>query len=131
MSGCPLNINCDGTGFFPAPYSDIAGFGVVIGFIGTAYIVFILLVIYYLVAYKPDKPPFSRKTTAAGDMSSTSMRLDWKPNPVDTIVLALIRRTTRFVLKCCRMSSLVIRDELSVRMQDCFDKVCKNLKRVV
>ncbi|TDZ54750.1 hypothetical protein CTRI78_v006038 [Colletotrichum trifolii] len=55
-SPCP-HLNCLNRTLNFEPNPDIAGNGVVIGFVGTAYLVFVLLLAHYFVAYDPKCPP--------------------------------------------------------------------------
>ncbi|TDZ21106.1 hypothetical protein Cob_v005986 [Colletotrichum orbiculare MAFF 240422] len=55
-SPCP-HLNCLNRTLHFEPNPDIAGNGVVIGFVGTAYLVFVLLLAHYFVAYDPKCPP--------------------------------------------------------------------------
>jgi hypothetical protein len=57
---------------------------VLIGFVGTAYLMIILLVGYYILAFQPELEPFRME----GDLSSITAR----PNPVDKFFLASIRK---------------------------------------
>ncbi|KAH0536790.1 hypothetical protein FGG08_006358 [Glutinoglossum americanum] len=76
------NINASAPGAEPNP--DIAGVGVVTGFVGSAYITLLLLIAHYLLGSEPDK---SRLATLPGPPEREP-----KPNPIDRGILRYVRR---------------------------------------
>ncbi|KAK5659365.1 hypothetical protein OQA88_1458 [Cercophora sp. LCS_1] len=72
MSG---SVNCSASGYEADP--DIAGIGVVVGFLTTAWLVVFILVVYYLLFYDPTLDPFN-------DDNDPNKILD-RPNPVDMV----------------------------------------------
>ncbi|KAF5010557.1 hypothetical protein FDECE_3299 [Fusarium decemcellulare] len=91
------------------PYADISGIGVIIGFVGTAYTMVLLLIGHYCLAFDPEETCSSQHqaTTArtAEEMvhnpggieegTSTSHESStinsWRPNPIDLLVLNAMR----------------------------------------
>ncbi|KAI1759000.1 hypothetical protein GGR53DRAFT_524202 [Hypoxylon sp. FL1150] len=66
---------------------DISGIGVLIGFITTAYVLLLIVCIYYVVTFNPALDPYR----SADDQSKQSLR----PNPYDQLIL----RATRWILR--------------------------------
>ncbi|CVL07952.1 uncharacterized protein FMAN_09699 [Fusarium mangiferae] len=64
------------------PYGDVAGIGVTVAFISTAWIVVFLLIIYYLAVFNPELDPFRKKN------ANTPTQY---PNHIDFSVLRLVR----------------------------------------
>ncbi|KAI0150101.1 hypothetical protein F4776DRAFT_192444 [Hypoxylon sp. NC0597] len=62
---------------------DISGLGVLVGFLSTAYIILVIIVVYYVFGYDPTLNPFG---TAEQD---TLIRA--RPNPFDQLVLKVAR----------------------------------------
>lgn len=85
------------------PNDDIAGPGVIIGFVGNAYFALLLLFVYYLVAYDPLQCPFSHGP--AGFQSGADW---WKPSSVDIWVLTLVRTRTRRLLEKLRLQVFLL-----------------------
>lgn len=75
------------------PYPDISGRGVIIGFVGPAYFVFILLVGNYLLAHDPERAPFSSEHTSAVPAEFSW----WRPNPIDVVFLRSFRHALSVV----------------------------------
>ncbi|KAI3544859.1 hypothetical protein CSPX01_05378 [Colletotrichum filicis] len=115
---CPFNVSCEGPSNWESN-SDITGSGVLIGFVGTAYIVFFLILVHYFVAYDPEDPPPRRDIPAArlvrstvqralaGTGNATNTSFDstyWVPNPIDVRFLEWIRLTTKYLLETCRIT---------------------------
>ncbi|KAI1413105.1 hypothetical protein F5Y13DRAFT_31127 [Hypoxylon sp. FL1857] len=66
------------------PDPDISGLGVLIGFLSTAYIILIIIVVYYIFGYDPALNPFGREER------DTLIRT--RPNPFDQLILKVARR---------------------------------------
>ncbi|KAH9226812.1 hypothetical protein K456DRAFT_1932739 [Colletotrichum gloeosporioides 23] len=82
-------IDCDNLKGDPLePYADISGTGVLIGFIGTAYLVLLLVTVSYFLAFDPNENPFKNRITAHEDAENPH----WKPNPIDKILIAWLRK---------------------------------------
>ncbi|KAF4981581.1 hypothetical protein FZEAL_2647 [Fusarium zealandicum] len=77
------------------PYGDVAGPGVITGFLGTAYFATLLVILHYFIAFNPKENPFSTSTEnpsliATEDPSSTTA--DYYPNPIDVYFKDLISK---------------------------------------
>ncbi|KAI1781321.1 hypothetical protein F4818DRAFT_34842 [Hypoxylon cercidicola] len=66
---------------------DITGVGVLIGFISTAYVLLLIVCIYYVVTFNPALDPYR----GPDDQSKKSVR----PNPYDQLILRAIRTVLR------------------------------------
>ncbi|EWZ46186.1 hypothetical protein FOWG_16661 [Fusarium oxysporum f. sp. lycopersici MN25] len=75
-------VNCSSHPTEIQAYGDVAGIGVMLAFVITAWIVVFMLIVYYLVAYNPELDPFRKED------EQTTCRY---PNPVDFIVLRFVR----------------------------------------
>ncbi|KAI0602484.1 hypothetical protein F4775DRAFT_537449 [Biscogniauxia sp. FL1348] len=75
------------------PYGDISGIGVVIGFMGTGYLVVVLLISNYLLAHDPAKDPFhNRQAQANSAIDQNDVDSSWwRPNPIDVLFLGWVR----------------------------------------
>ncbi|KAF5547483.1 hypothetical protein FPHYL_10223 [Fusarium phyllophilum] len=80
MSNC--KYNCSSHPSEIQPYGDVAGIGVMVAFISTAWIVVFLLIIYYMAAFNPELDPFRKKN----EQTPTQY-----PNHIDFSVLRLVR----------------------------------------
>ncbi|KAK8128867.1 hypothetical protein PG984_009975 [Apiospora sp. TS-2023a] len=63
-------------------YGDISGLGVIIGFVGTGYLVLILMILNYLISYDPTQCPWPGQEA----------KFRWRANPADVLFLRWIRR---------------------------------------
>ncbi|KAK1975473.1 hypothetical protein LZ30DRAFT_737493 [Colletotrichum cereale] len=63
------------------PYGDIAGLGVVIGFVASAWLTVLILVAYYIFAFDPLTDPFHNT-----DSISKQNKTPYLPNPMDLLV---------------------------------------------
>lgn len=100
-------INCtDLKGNFLEPYADISGTGVLIGFIGTAYLVLLLVTVSYFLAFDPSENPFKGRVTAYEDAEDPH----WKPNPIDQRFIACLRKPS------------VLMSSTRERLQSAFDE---------
>ncbi|KAF6827571.1 hypothetical protein CPLU01_09040 [Colletotrichum plurivorum] len=106
---CPLMDCNDLTEAELQPYPDISGNGVLIGFIGTAYLVLLLVIANILVAYDPVKDPFDFKRRQGVEIDEKNW---WRPNPIDLRLLRYIRRFKLFSFS----------EETSARLQIAFDE---------
>ncbi|KAK1480937.1 hypothetical protein CCUS01_16095 [Colletotrichum cuscutae] len=120
IPACPFNVSCNIEG--PHEWqsnSDVAGLGVLIGFVGTAYIAFALILTNYFVAYDPEAPPPQQKRSIERQIRSTARRVltgtetftdspvnptYWTPNPIDVKLLAWLRLRTTKALEKCRIA---------------------------
>ncbi|KAK1701357.1 hypothetical protein BDP55DRAFT_736501 [Colletotrichum godetiae] len=139
QSVCPTKFNCESADAWE-PNSDIAGLGVLIGFVGTGYLVFALLVVHYLVAYEPELPPpqqtpdNERISQAAsrehltGNLSEISVAgvdtatdpMYWEPNPIDVNLLAWVRSWTAKLLGFLGASLPLVGQATSNHISRCF-----------
>ncbi|KAL8350250.1 hypothetical protein RB598_005529 [Gaeumannomyces tritici] len=113
------------------PYPDISGIGVIVAFVGTAFIALFLLICNYLISYDPSSNPFSTpledaledqcthcghgaptlpvSTTRTGNKKNDADW--WRPNPIDTMFLQWVRRVVHKGLPfLARLSSRRISD---------------------
>ncbi|KAK1446187.1 hypothetical protein CMEL01_10430 [Colletotrichum melonis] len=138
---CPFNVSCEGPSNWESN-SDITGSGVLIGFVGTAYIVFFLILVHYFVAYNPEDPPPRRNIPTARLVRSTAQRAlvgtgnatntsfgstYWVPNPIDVRFLEWIRLTTKYLLETCRITLPSVGKSRSKRVQLGFNKAILKL----
>ncbi|RTE81097.1 hypothetical protein BHE90_004416 [Fusarium euwallaceae] len=77
---------------YPEPYEDIEGVGVLVGFLGTAWLMIAMLLVYYLVFYDPELDPFADKSCQGRTQAV------FKANPIDEMLLGFIRRCNRKIL---------------------------------
>ncbi|KAF6795860.1 hypothetical protein CSOJ01_13357 [Colletotrichum sojae] len=96
------------------PYPDISGNGALIGFMGTAYLVLLLVLANFLVAYNPVRDPFHFRRPQGVVIDEKQW---WRPNPID---LKLVRFIRRFRL-------LSFTEETSARLQVAFDETIISL----
>ncbi|KAK1533784.1 hypothetical protein CPAR01_10492 [Colletotrichum paranaense] len=137
---CPSKLNCTSPGAWE-PNSDIAGRGVLIGFVGTGYLVFLLLVVHYFVAYDPDLSPVQQVSDDERQSQATSLErlpgnipgppstnvyisrdcIDLRPNLVDVNLLALVRTWVARLLIFAGASLPLASESRSKRVRHCFD----------
>lgn len=83
------DYNCSWDGDPPEiePNGDISGPGVLVGFLGPAYFVVLVILVYYFVSFDPTRNPFQfhpdQSERRAGDA--------WRLNPVDAGLLRFLR----------------------------------------
>ncbi|EQB55227.1 hypothetical protein CGLO_04880 [Colletotrichum gloeosporioides Cg-14] len=88
-------------------YPDISGNGVLIGFMGTAYLVLLLVIGNYFLAYDPTDCPFN-----SGNSKNESINRElWRPNPIDERFLRWVRK-----------GPLVFTDDTCARLRMAFDE---------
>jgi hypothetical protein len=108
---CPA-LDCSNTSQIPdvdlEANGDIAGPGVIIGFVGNAYFALLLLILYYLVAFDPYAHPFGAYNTE--DEEAVRQADWWKPSPIDTWLLDLVRRNTRRVVNALKLDVILLHD---------------------
>ncbi|KAK4161891.1 hypothetical protein QBC43DRAFT_322964 [Cladorrhinum sp. PSN259] len=86
------NLNCSmRLEYRPDP--DIAGIGIITGFLGTAWLVAFILLVYYLVFHDPTLDPFS---------DNLNRNLE-RPNPID-----MVKRTLRLFFMGCLAVMLIV-----------------------
>ncbi|KAK1477975.1 hypothetical protein CABS01_03277 [Colletotrichum abscissum] len=137
---CPSKLNCTSPGAWE-PNSDIAGRGVLIGFVGTGYLVFLLLVVHYFVAYDPDLPPVQQVSDGERQSQATSLErlpgnipgppstnvyisrdcIHLRPNLVDVNLLALVRTWVARLLILAGASLPLASESRSKRVRHCFN----------
>lgn len=83
---------------------------VLIGFIGTAYLVLLLVVANFIVAYDPEKHPFHCGKAHDAEIDYGNW---WQPNPIDLRLLRFIRR--------CKILSF--NDQMAAKLRVAFDEV--------
>lgn len=91
---------------------------VILGFLGTGYLTFVVLVAYYLVSFDPEAYPFQSNDSSG---TGTSKPNGWKPNPIDVVVLSSIRKFAR------RWSPQVSRIGRPRRFENAFYRVSSNI----
>ncbi|KAK0624061.1 hypothetical protein B0T14DRAFT_565370 [Immersiella caudata] len=74
------------------PNPDIGGTGVFVGFVGTAWSVVALVILYYFLALDPLKSPYWTPGNSEDDADD-----DFAPNPIDKFVIESIRWVGQFV----------------------------------
>ncbi|KAF4421037.1 hypothetical protein CGGC5_v016139 [Colletotrichum fructicola Nara gc5] len=88
-------------------YPDISGNGVLIGFMGTAYLVLLLVIGNYFLAYDPTDCPFQ-----SGNSKNENINRElWRPNPIDERFLRWVRK-----------GPLVFTDDTCARLRMAFDE---------
>ncbi|KAL3295306.1 hypothetical protein RB213_005380 [Colletotrichum asianum] len=88
-------------------YPDISGNGVLIGFMGTAYLVLLLVIGNYFLAYDPTDCPFQ-----SGNSKNENINRElWRPNPIDERFLRWVRK-----------GPLVFADDTCARLRMAFDE---------
>lgn len=106
---------------------------------GTGYMVFVLLLLNYLIAFDPSASPknirsggeelqdhglpTSRPNPGTGFGTA---RYEWKPNIVDEGLLRWTRIVSKKVLKLCGLGSLIVDPARSTHIQDCFNRVMES-----
>ncbi|KAK1955780.1 hypothetical protein LY78DRAFT_708015 [Colletotrichum sublineola] len=73
------------------PYGDIAGIGVIIGFVASAWLTIMILVAYYIFAFDPRADPFEGTINGIGKNNKTP----YIPNPMDMLVANCTRYLRR------------------------------------
>ncbi|KAH6856228.1 hypothetical protein B0I37DRAFT_71750 [Chaetomium sp. MPI-CAGE-AT-0009] len=94
MSKCPP-IDCfvlSETALVPEPNADIGGPGVIIGFLGTAWFVVLVVILHYFFASHSTKDPFStppkgRQPDGGPKCGPDAEGYIWVPNHIDQLVL--------------------------------------------
>ncbi|KAM0433383.1 hypothetical protein ACHAPT_004260 [Fusarium lateritium] len=104
MVNCTYNITkwWEDDVSYPEPYEDIEGIGVLVGFLGTAWLMIAMILVHYLVFFDPELDPFADTTCSGG---TEELEAPFEPNPIDTMLLRFIRRCSRRLLDrfdCCR-----------------------------
>ncbi|TPX10114.1 uncharacterized protein E0L32_001311 [Thyridium curvatum] len=75
------------------PYGDVAGPGVLIGFLGTAWFAIGFVILHYVFAFDPDETPFHSVRRAQEVAAPSSTR--WKANPVDVLAKRIMHKAER------------------------------------
>ncbi|EEU36530.1 uncharacterized protein NECHADRAFT_81220 [Fusarium vanettenii 77-13-4] len=93
MVNCTYNTTVPGKDIasYPEPYEDIEGVGVLVGFLGTAWLMIAIILVYYLVFFDPELDPFANTSRQAHMGESETL---YKPNPIDIMLLSFIRRVS-------------------------------------
>jgi hypothetical protein len=87
----PPSINCSAPAPSPLPINnDVTGIGVVVNYLATTSLALLIILIYYFIAHQPSRNPFD-----TSDQDSLSFR----PNPIDDIVLRVLRRRSTKLLR--------------------------------
>ncbi|KAH8884072.1 hypothetical protein GQ53DRAFT_830005 [Thozetella sp. PMI_491] len=73
------------------PYGDVSGVGVLTGFLGTAYLVVLIVSAYYLFAFDPEHNHFRAEEEAEHDPAAADGSNEWRRNPIDELVLQFLR----------------------------------------
>ncbi|KAH7174622.1 uncharacterized protein B0J16DRAFT_404368 [Fusarium flagelliforme] len=85
-----MGYNCsfDARGSEVEPYGDIAGPGVIAGFLGTAWLAVIFVLLHYLFVFDPYEDPFQGGN---GNNSGDADR-QWRANPIDSLVKSIVKK---------------------------------------
>ncbi|KAK1975464.1 hypothetical protein LZ30DRAFT_737462 [Colletotrichum cereale] len=82
------NASCEVHRFKVEPNPDVDGIGVLIGFFGTAWLVVILVIIRYMLAFNPYEDPLQNaKRDGTGRRAK-----DWKPNMIDVKFVSMFSK---------------------------------------
>jgi hypothetical protein len=68
------------------PYGDIAGPGVIAGFLGSVWFAVIFVLLHYLFVFDPHENPFQ----SSGSENSSDSGNSWRANPIDCLVSGFI-----------------------------------------
>ncbi|KAF4459269.1 hypothetical protein FALBO_13968 [Fusarium albosuccineum] len=90
MSSTGYNCSFDARGDEIEPYGDVGGPGVLAGFLGTAWLAVVFVILHYVIVFDPEQNPFEVTERAAVDEPARP----WKANPIDVLTENLIRRGT-------------------------------------
>lgn len=104
MSCGLCTYNCSTVASKVCPNLDVSGTGVVVGYTVNAGIVVMIIVVNYLLTFQPEMDPF------LPDQPGALPRADFKPNPIDKLVIKSIREKFR------------IRPKLSQRVEEALVK---------
>ncbi|KAF1957091.1 hypothetical protein CC80DRAFT_471573 [Byssothecium circinans] len=130
MSCDSCTYNCSTVASQVCPNPDVSGIGVVVGYTVNAGIVVMIIVVNYLLAFQPEMDPFRL------DQPGALPRADFKPNPIDKLVIKSIRgkfrirpklskRVEEALMKCVlHMSDLQILTGLSILISGFFQMPC-------
>lgn len=88
------HLDCSGFPHHVTPDNDISGLGVTIGFVATSGLAVLVIIGYYLFAYRPELDPFRDQD----GRSNPERPVPFKANPVDEYILRSITRVTRYRL---------------------------------
>ncbi|GAB1314746.1 hypothetical protein MFIFM68171_04956 [Madurella fahalii] len=87
-SSCGYNCSFSSRERELAPYADVAGLGVIAGFLGTAWLCVILVLIHYLFIFDPHQDPFHERV--AGRPADGDEARGWIANPIDDLFKSMI-----------------------------------------
>ncbi|KAF2800694.1 hypothetical protein K505DRAFT_370017 [Melanomma pulvis-pyrius CBS 109.77] len=73
-----------------SPYPDISGIGVFLAYAITTGLTVMIMIAYFLVAYRPDEDPFGGKSVSQSDVT-------FHPNATDMAIVAGIQRLFPFL----------------------------------
>lgn len=96
------------------PNGDISGPGVLVGFLGPAYFVVLVIVCYYFLVFEPDRNPFQLRPKQGEGRAKKA----WRPNPIDGQILSILRT---YVLRFKQWQST--RDKIIWNVEKRFKKV--------
>jgi hypothetical protein len=69
---------------------------VLVGFLGTAWLMVVILIAYYLIFFEPELDPFS---DAARRGCTEGPETSFRPNPIDSMLLGFLRRCSTRLLR--------------------------------
>ncbi|KAK0651014.1 hypothetical protein B0T16DRAFT_489112 [Cercophora newfieldiana] len=72
------------------PYADVAGPGVLAGYLGTAWICVVLVIVHYLLIFDPEQDPFQEE----GLPGAGNNNRHWTANPIDALFKIMFERVS-------------------------------------
>ncbi|RSL41343.1 hypothetical protein CEP53_012810 [Fusarium sp. AF-6] len=92
MTHCTYNITNGER--YPESNDDIEGPGVLVGFLGTTWLMVAMIIVHYLAFFDPELDPF-RNVGSGSREPVNEPNATFKPNPIDIMLLGFIRRRCR------------------------------------
>ncbi|KAK1759789.1 hypothetical protein QBC47DRAFT_410524 [Echria macrotheca] len=92
-STCDYNCSLSSRERELTSYADVAGPGVIAGFLGTAWLCVILVVAHYLLVFDPAEDPFHDEDHPRDAVVGHP----WVSNPIDVVVTAYLERMGNFI----------------------------------
>ncbi|RTE80544.1 hypothetical protein BHE90_004945 [Fusarium euwallaceae] len=92
MTHCIYNITNGER--YPESNDDIEGPGVLVGFLGTTWLMVAMIIVHYLAFFDPKLDPF-RNVGSGSREPANEPDATFKPNPIDIMLVGFIRRRCR------------------------------------